>query len=791
MNKLIITLLFILHPFAMFSEVISEVRVTGNIRASSEFIIRTSRIQQGKEFTDLMASDAIKSLYQEDIFQDISLDTNYISPGSLEVVIEVTEYPTLDSFHLQGVNSIKESDLRNWISQGSTDTLYVSQWIDAPFRGRTVTPRKLMLWENFIYGVYKKQGFVGTEVSIQVGEPNFNGEVQVFVSVKEGKKITIAQINFIGNNSIPRRDLRYQINNREWGFYGWEGFRKIYMTGLFRRGLFNQDKFENEDISLIEKYYHNHGFPDARVDSTDYLFNSDSILLKIDVFIHEGDKKYFGITEIQGNQFFSVEFLEKYLSYSSGDLYRIDDVNNSFQNLSTIYADSGMIYAQIIPREEKTDSLVNITWEISEGPRVKVRLVDIMGNFRTRDKVIRRQVTMMPGDYFSISKFYLTVQNVYNLGFFENVLPDVQRVMDSSVTDSTAYVDLLLEVIEARSGQIKGGATYSQGGGVGAYAAFSIPNLLGRGETFELEFDINSQMWNFNVGYSEPWVFDTPWSLGGRLYATTYDMDYYKYRKLGGQISASRPYHIPSYLRFYTSYTIERVEVEVFDIENTSDYIRSQDGVNYLSELGLSVIRDSRDRYFNTTKGSYFLLRTNIAGGFLQGDINLREHLGEARWYFPIYEKKVNSFIPTNALMLRTRMGVISDVYSNEIGDVPIYRLYRLGGTGQWGLRGYDDFSIGVVEEGEIIGGSTAMLFNAEYSIHLNEAMTLLFFGDMGNTWRDPYQVDFENGLGDLYKGAGAGFRMKIPMMGIIGIDYAYGFSSQEWVPHIQFGVSF
>ncbi len=789
MKKFSAIIILVSIPIAVFASIIGQINVEGNVRAPDHMILGISGLSIGSEYSDFLVSEAIKKLYKEDLFQDISIDSVHISPDSVKLNIRIVEYSTLDNLYLSGMRTIGESDLRLWLRHHSMDSLTQGNWVDAPYKGRTVTPRKLLLWKDYLLEIYRQKGFVGTYIEIEFSEPGINGEVDVFINISEGKKITISNIILYGVVSLHSSDILNSINNREWGFYGWNGWKNIFRFGLFRKGMFNQSIFESEDISSIELFYKNRGFPDAKVDSFIYTFNEDSTLLTIGVFIFEGERMFFGSSNFSGSEFFVEDNLKDYLAYSTGDEFSLEKINKTQHKVMQLYGDSGYIYARLNPVQTRRESIIDISWEIIEGPRVKIRLVEIYGNMRTRDKVIRRQVTILPGEYFSISKLRLTAQRIYNLGFFENIFPDIATV-DSSGTE-IAYADLLINVIEKRSGQIRGGATYSHNGGIGVYGQFSIPNLFGKGEMYNLQLDLNSKMWNVEVGYTEPWIFDTPWSVGGRIFATTYEMDYYKYRKIGGSISASRPLKYLGYFKFYSNYTLERVDVEIFDAENASDYVLDQEGVNYLSELSLTFLRDSRDKYFNTSRGSFFSLRTNIAGGFLQGDINFREHITEVRWYFPLHIKTVNSTIPTSAFMLKGKAGVISNVYSLEIGDIPIYRLYRLGGVGDWGVRGYDDFSIGPVDEGKVIGGSTALLFNAEYSMHFGDMANLLVFGDIGNAWRNPYSVDYENGLGDLYKGAGIGFRLNIPMMGVMGIDYAYGFSSKEWIPHIQFGMSF
>lgn len=817
-NKILKILILVLIPICVNSEIIKEFIIQGNERVTEEMILYNTGITLPIEYSDYISREIIEKLYSTELFNDISIEKINIGNDSCAFLIKVVENPSLETLILNGVHSLNKNDIRDWLRRGSTDTTVIMNWADAPIKGAIITQRKLLVWENFILNIYRKNGFIGTKVDIQVQEigvsydsldytayddwistTTYGVELAVIINIYEGRRSIISDVEFHGNYNFSNSDLKEQLKNKEWGFYSWSGLTKIFRFGFFRKGMFNQLVFENEDVNSIQHYYQSNGFPDAKVDSFNYVFDSDSSLIKIKVFVTENEKKLFGETTYEGNNFFLSFILSKYISYKMGDEFNIELIEKTMANFGELYADSAMINSSFTPSQIERDSFIDIKWIIVEGPRFKIRRIEIVGNYKTKDNVIRREITLLPGEYFSLSDLRLSGQKIFNLGFFENAEPsfnavpedEAEFITDGELDSNTAYLDIIIQVVEKKSGEIKGGLTMSQMGGIGAYVKFAVPNLMGRGEILDIQFDINSSMWNANVGYTEPWVFGSPWSAGLRVYATTYNMDYYKYRKLGSKINLYRPFLDIEFLRLYTSYTIERVDVEIIDKDNTSDYLRSQEGIKYLSKVGLTLVRDSRNKYFNTERGSMFSLSTNLCGGFLQGDVNYREHLFEAREYFPLYINSFNSKMPTSVLSFRLKTGVISDVYSMEGTEVPIYDRYRLGGIGEWGIRGYDDLSIGPVDEGEIIGGCTALLFNTEFSFHLGEMANISLFADIGNSWNDPYSLGENFSLNDLYKGAGIGFRINMPMIGIIGVDYAYGFSTGEWIPHIQFGGAF
>jgi outer membrane protein insertion porin family len=455
-------------------------------------------------------------------------------------------------------------------------------------------------------------------------------------------------------------------------------------------------------------------------------------------------------------------------------------MENSLMEMYSIFGEGGYIYASVVPHESvRSDTIVDVEYEIVENNPAHVRLVDIEGNRRTREKVIRREIDLMPGRIFKRSLLVKSQRAVFNLGFFEDVL------LDSKPVNEQGDIDLIFQVKEKATGQIGMGVAYSATDKMTGYLTLSIPNLMGRGESSYIKLETGEKKKNVEVGFVEPWLFDTPMSAGLDLFYVTRERVGYNDKHVGASVTASRPIPWPEYTKAYWTYTLEKVEYNVDDSTKVGSYILSQVGKRTASSTRLTLVRDSRDSFFNATMGTRNMVMGEFSGGYLGGQVKYQKYEAESRWYHP--------FIWKNAVMLRVRGGYVDGYTAGEV--VPVSERFLLGGVGDWGLRGYSDFGYDIGPRdsfGNPLGGKVALVTNAEYKIFLAKGIYWLFFADAGNIWEGLKDVKLES-KDDLKKGAGFGIRLEIPMMGVMGFDFGYGFDQKNpsWQPHFQIGTTF
>ena len=726
--------------------IIQEVRVE-NARwwPQSQLVVPLSRLQ-GRPLDLLQLRETLKRLGKLHEYRTLRA---FLKGDTL--LLRVEENPRVGRLEIQGASRIKPRYLQ--------DTLKIQA-------GDPISARKRFLWERILREYYHGKGYAAAEIRIDVGRPDsLTGEAPVTVKIREGDRIRIRRIEVVGNKSFPDPVLEKLLRNREKTWY--------------RRGWFRPEYWE-EDLAKIEDFYREKGFPEARVDSTHLVFRDSWLYATI--YLTEGPRFRFHEIAFEGNKQFPERVLRSKLKFRPTDPYNPRKIEESIAELSGLYADSGYLYVSIQPKETlEEDTLVSVTFRIREGHRVKVRLIEITGNTKTWDPVIRRELDIFPGEYFSRVKLIKSQRDLYFLNYFQNVEVDFKPTQDSTL------IDLVFRVEEKETGTLGLGASYSQLEKAFLYLQYQQPNFLGRGQRTMALVEYGGRRRNFQLGFTEPWLGGKPYSLGFNVYHLERNIfagasSLYEERRTGGDVTFSRPLW-NDYWRVTLSYKLEDVAVSNI-AENLLEnpYFRewAEKGPQLTSRLSFSIRRDSRDRAFNASHGSIGSYYVELAGGPLAGEVHYHKHIAEGVYYLPIFEKFVVVFL--------AKGGVIEGL--QKPSDVPFYERFFLGDIGPFGLRGYEARSVGPVDSrGNVVGGRFFSILTLEPRVRISETMYLLAFFDAGNAWDRWEHVNWRT----LKKGAGVGIRMEIPMLGVVGFDIGYGFDNRggRWVPHIQFGALF
>jgi len=438
-----------------------------------------------------------------------------------------------------------------------------------------------------------------------------------------------------------------------------------------------------------------------------------------------------------------------------------------------MYYEEGYIYADFEPIITKIDNKINIDLKIEENTRAKIHKIHITGNTKTKEKIIRRQLVIAPGDFFRQSRVIRSQQNVYNLGFFE---PDLG--VNYEPINSKGDVDLYLNVTDKTSGSANGGIGYNSRDKVVGQFSLSHNNLFGNYWQGNLKWEFSKRTQNIEFGFTNPYLYDTDILFGFNIYHTKKEwVDYnYDIYTNGGGLRFGYPIKFIDNSRVIAGYSLYSKKYEIRNLNNYfSANLAKLDslGLQYTSSVNLTVIRDSRDNVFFPTTGSRFTLYSELAGGVFGGDFNYFKQIAEVSWFTPAFYKTV--------LRTKWRFGYITG-YGNSSNEVPPDERFYLGGTGADGLRGYSDRSIGPVD-----GGAREILFSTELGIPISSDQVVgLLFLDSGNCFNKLEDFNFN----DFKKGAGMGIRIRTPF-GLIGFDYAHNFEFKKWEPHFQFGTTF
>jgi outer membrane protein insertion porin family len=731
------------------------IRVSGNARAESLLVVRSSGLERGHPVPPPALAHAVRALYQLGLFSDIAIE-DPTPQGAAErtLVIAVTENPRIASLRWEGMDKVGEEDLRSEVEIRAGDLLSRRKMFDA-----TLALRRY----------YQDEGYAAAEILALV-EPKGDGkEVDLVFQIEEGKRAKIRQVLFQGNEAFASDELRGEV--------------QLKPNGLFRRKRYTADRFR-EDVGRIESFYHNRGYRDAVVSSHEASFSTENPGEVDLVFtVVEGPFYRFGTVEWSGNEAVATDDLSRVAEVRPGAAFSQEKVELTLSEAYGLYTEHGyLVGLDIFPAVSTHGDTVDVVFQVREGEPSMVHEVRIVGNSRTKERVIRRELTLVPGDLLRRSVLMRSQRDVFALGYFEDVQVEYKNVGQGS------DIDVILRVKEKSSGTATAGAGFSSETGITGFLEFGHNNLFGTGKALNLHVERGSRRKTYDISFTEPWAFGTPTSIGFHVFDTTRDLDFYDEKRRGFALNVGRPwfFETPDYSRVFASYSLEDLDFRDFsDLdEESEEYLRSSNGT--ISRLTLSFSRNSTNSPFYPTAGSQSVLRTEFAGGALGGEVEYVKPTIDHRNYFvPLWKPTV---------MLRHRLGYLLGY--GRGANLPGNETFRLGGTRTDYLRGYDDWyvvpedNVRIGSSGSEIrfpGGNVMYSFTAEYQFPLFNPVHGLVFFDAGNTWNSVRDVN----LTDLKKGVGAGIRLEIPLLGNVGFDYAYGIDRGKWQPHLIIGPAF
>ncbi len=741
------------------------VRVEGAITADPGLVIANSGLVVGREIMGEDIQQAIKRIWALKLFRNVEiLIEREVADGAF-FLIRVEEYPRLETVKVEGNKKLKRREIEDMLDL---------------YKGQVLRPARITSSIEKLKDKYAEKGYLLAEIEYEVFDTEQDTmQKGLRIVIKEGKKVRIKEIEFYGNEAFTDKKLRGT-------------FDKTKRKSLFRSGSYDPVEFEM-DLDLLIAFYHNHGYRDAHVVSDSISYTDDLKRMILHITVEEGTQYKFGDISFEGNTLFSNDELMAQLAFKPGDIYSEEELNfTASERLGSLYYDKGYIYSQIEPILTPVgEDTVNVHFSVREGNQFKVRQIHIIGNDRTKEKVIRREMVLYPGETFDVSKLRRSVREITILNYFGNIIPDVQPVSDNEV-------DLYMEVEEKPTDQANLAAGYSELDGMIGSVGFTMPNLFGSGQSFSLDWNFGQVYRSFSISYTEPWVFDTPTLAGVSLYDIRRGGTYYGFDEhvIGASFRVGRRFRWPDdYFRGDWIYRIERDLYDNFTDSFKEYNIQSlQEGIpRFSSSLTTIISRDSRDNAEFPSRGSVHSYSIELAGSVLGGDDQFVKQIGSSEWYFPLVSRLV--------LYSSSKFGIIHPLTNNP-GDIPYIDFFFMGGSGlSYGepLRGYEDRAVGprTTVGGYSVGGKTLFKQSLELRVPIidNPTVFILSFVDAGNTWLTPAETN----LSDLRRSAGVGVRLYMPFIGLIGLDYGYGFDYSaadgtrkgEWVPHFQFGRTF
>lgn len=701
---------------------VTLIEVQGNRRIESATVLAKIKTREGEPFSPSQLKEDIRLLYQLGHFEDVQVKTEGFEQG-LKVIFWVKEKPLIREISYEGNEEVTAEKLKEIVTL-LPRTAFNQQLIQD-------NAEKIRL-------KYQDSGYYNAVIVPVIVELK-GGDKNIVYYIEEGEKIRLSEVIISGNTVIPTKEIKESMKNQEHWFFSFFG-----NSGTLR----SEDL--KEDVEAVRNLYYNRGYIQVQVNDpiveerpltvhtyeflgqTETYTTSNEVAVRI--HIQEGDQFQIGSVTLKGNTTIADSELLKEIMLKRGDVFSREVLRQDVARIMDRYDSIARPFANVVPlfdidQEKKT---VALSFEIQEGGEVRIGRIDITGNNKSRDKVIRREMRLDEGDLYSKKALKRSYERINNLNFFESVDLSPERRLQEPV------MDLNIRVKEKMTGNLSIGGGYSSVDKLMAIAEVTQGNLGGRGQLLKFKVQWGSTRKIYMVSFMEPYLFDKP--VWGRvdLYNQTQDYDGYKTKSNGFALSIGKSF--TEYISGSIRYGLDQSEIN--DITTSPTYILQKQFDWYGSAITTSSVtanltRDSRDFYLDPKTGSRNTIFVQYAGGPLGGDPDFIKSVADSAWYFPFFWDTV--------FMTRGRVGFVG-----SLSDLPIPTGERFFVGGAGSVRGYRYGTVGTIgPDGPIevgpdgslnrVGGNKELIFNFEFTFPIVPAARLkgLLFYDMGRAFND------------------------------------------------------
>lgn len=703
---------------------VRDIAVEGNRRIQAPAILNRVTTKIGDPLAPAALRDDVRSIFALGFFDDVQVRTEEFE-GGVRVIFVVVERPLLREVSFEGNAELKTEELRE----------------KAAIRvGVLYNPVEVQKAEEAIRQKYEDEGFFGVQISPRT-ERTPEGDLRVVFRIEEGPKLHIDRIVIEGNKALTASQIKDVMQTRERLYW-------IFPFSTVQRRVFD------DDVDRILQLYADHGFIQARVESTEIVPDLARKKVTLRVRVVEGPQFRTGTITITGNEILSTEEIRKLLKLQEGAVFNRGALRTGARAIADRYSELGRARADVDPRtvNDLANLKVDVTIPIVEGGLVYVERINISGNTKSSEKVLRRELRVAEGELFTFQKLVRSRQRLFNLGYFDEV--NVNTEQGSTPDKMVVNID----VKERATGIFSIGAGYSSIDSLFATLDVSQRNLFGRGQEVFLRFRIGSKSRLGLLGFTEPYLFDIPLKAGFDIYDREREYDDFTEERLGGDLRASYP--LTEFVTLSGVYRLE--EVTISNVSTTaSQDLKKEEGKKLNSVVEFTLARDTRDNIFEPSKGSRHSVEFTFAG--LGGDTQFYKVIAETAWFVPL---------PVFNLVWAVR-GLYGMAEGWGGQEVPIFERFFLGGATT--LRGQRTRSVSPRDAaGERIGGDKELLFSTELLIPVIPRFRLALFFDAGNAYG--FGTDFEPT--DLRLGAGVGVRFFSPL-GPLRLDLGYNLDKQ------------
>lgn len=760
-----------------------EIRHVGPPAASDELVRAQIKVRTGDVYNPTGINDDVMTLYSTGLFHNVQMQEERLPGNKVNLIYLLQGKATLTDIRFEGNEKHRTAKLLKKISSKT---------------GEPLDEQKLFRDARTIEEVYQKAGYQRTEVEpvTSIDPDTLRGTVTF--QVKEAPKIKIERVEFSGAGAFPERKLRKTIKTRKHWMFSW-------ITGS---GVLKDDQFEDDKRRLAD-FYQNEGYIDFEYGDIK-LEQVDPKRMIIRFELKEGQQFKVGSVDITGNKIFTDEEIltgaerfakpekkRKGLRVTPGQTFTPTGLLHDIQALEDFYGAKGYIDVRVdtqkIPNVERgTMDLVHRVYFEERGVSY-VEKIEIRGNTKTRDKVIRRELAISPGEVFDMVRVKRSKGRLEQMGYFDKIETEIEP------TDIPSRKNLVIGLEEGSTGNIEMGAGFSSidslvgfvGYREGNFDLFNPPYFRGGGQKFRISLQLGTRRKDMVVEFVEPWFLGRKLAFGTQLYyrELNFYSDIYDIRQIGGRFSLTRTLG-SDFLLGSVNYTLESIGIN--DVEATApQVIKDEEGDRLVSKVGASLAYDTRNNALIPDRGQRTELSSELAGGPFGGETDFYKVKLQTAWYFP-------GFFEGHIWEVLGQAGVVESYGDSK--RVPLFDRYFLGGV--YSLRGfrfhdvgprYVDPATGAIND-EPIGGEMFWYGSVEYSIPIIERLRIAAFYDIGMVYQDAYEFSLAPGQKSYSDNWGIGVRLNIPRLGPLRLDYAFPIQHDDFLSgkgRFQFGVGF
>lgn len=649
-GSLLLLLFVAWSPSYAFAKTVEAIKIVGNKKIEKDAILQKLTNKAGVSLDVSAVPGEVQRLFKTGYFQDIEVSENPGRKGGVILTYKVVEKPAISQIEYKGNSELDDEEL------GELTKMKVFEIIDYG---------KITTGVSDILKAYEEKGYFLAKVDYEVEEDG-NGGVKVTFNVTENDQVLVKRISFIGNDKVPSSDIKSKMLTQEGGFF----------SGVSGSGTYKQDAFE-QDIQLISFLYFNQGYVKAKVSRPEVTVSPDKKGIYISIRVEEGQQYNTGEVSFSGDLLFTTEELTETASIDESEIFVYETVQADIRAFTAKYGDLGYAYTNVIPRTfiREEDRKVDIVYDFDKGKKVYFGTINVVGNSRTRDKVVRRELRIGEGELYNETRKRESMDNIRRLGFFEQV-----QFNTKTPPGRDDLMDIDIAVKERNTGSFQLGAGYSSFSGVIFNAQLNQTNFLGKGQNVGLQIDYSEVQKRYRLNFTEPYFYDTLWTVGFDIYRNESNIPgLFREKVEGGAVRVGHPIY-GRYLYGFLRYKIDGTELEMQPGPNATDILDPKSAEGVTSSLTASVEYDKRNDRFAPSKGVHTSASYEVAG--IGGGLTYRKADAFFRWYYNIFWN----------LVLRTNFqyGIIEGPKNR---NVPFTKLYRLGGP--FNLRGFDFSDVG------------------------------------------------------------------------------------------------